>query len=92
MYAITKEESMKRIALAIIGALAILSALPAEARTQRGYIKRNGSYVAPHQKTNPDQQRFNNRGSKTNGGKQRDEFSSPPAYNKPRRNAMKRPK
>jgi hypothetical protein len=80
---------MKQIVLAIIGALTILSTLPAEARTQRGYIKRNGTYVAPHQKTNPDQQRFNNRGSKTNGGKQRDEFSSPPAYNKPRRNTVK---
>ena len=82
---------MKRIALALatIGALTILLTLPAEARTQRGYLKRNGTYVAPHQKTNPDQHRFNNRGSKTNGGKQRDEFSSPPAYNKPRRNAMK---
>ncbi len=80
---------MKRIALATISALAILSTLPAEAKTQRGYIKRNGIYVAPHQKTNPDKYRYNNRGSKTNGGKQRDEFSSPPANNKLRRNAMK---
>ncbi|MDO8311476.1 MAG: hypothetical protein Q7T25_06025, partial [Sideroxyarcus sp.] len=76
---------MKGIALAIIGAIAIFSASLADARTQRGYIKRDGTYVAPHQKTNPDQQRFNNRGSKTNGGKQRDEFSNPPAFNKPKR-------
>jgi hypothetical protein len=80
---------MKRIALALISALTILSTLHAEAKTQRGYFKRNGTYVAPHQKANPDQYRFNNLGSKTNGGKQRDEFSSPPAYNKPRRNTMK---
>jgi hypothetical protein len=46
-------------------------------------MKKNGTYVAPHQKNNPDKHRYNNRGSRTNGGKQRDEFSSPPAYNKP---------
>ena len=80
---------MKRISLAIIGVMAIFSASLVDARTQRGYVKRDGTYVAPHQKSNPDQKRFNNQGSKTNGGKQRDEFSNPPAYNKPRRNTSK---
>jgi hypothetical protein len=73
---------MKRITLAMIGAIAVFTISLADARSQRGYVKRNGTYVAPHQKSNPDQKRFNNKGSKTNGGKQRDEFSSPPAYNK----------
>lgn len=79
---------MKRITLAIVSVIAIFSALLADARTQRGYIKRDGTYVAPHQKTNPDQHRFNNRGSKTNGGKQRDELSNPPAYNKPKQTKL----
>ena len=52
------------------------------ARAQRGYIKKNGSYVAPHFKSAPDGKRYNNYGSKSNGGRQRDEFSSPPKYNK----------
>lgn len=73
---------MKIILLAFIAVILALSSLSAEARIQRGYMKRNGTYVAPHQKNNPDKYRFNNRGSRTNGGKQRDEFSSPPAYNK----------
>jgi hypothetical protein len=55
-----------------------------EARAQRGYIKKNGTYVSPHYKSNPDGRRHNNKGSRSNGGKQRDEFSSPPAYNKSR--------
>jgi hypothetical protein len=54
-----------------------------QARTQRGYLKKNGTYVSPHYKSNPDGRRYN-QGSRTNGGKQRDEFSSPPAYNKSR--------
>ena len=66
--------------------LALLLALSAtsHARYQRGYSKKNGTYVSPHQKANPDGKRWNNRGSRTNGGRQRDEFSSPPAYNKRR--------
>jgi hypothetical protein len=74
---------MKQALLAILGAMIALSSLSVEARTQRVYMKKNGTYVAPHQKNNPDKHRYNNRGSRTNGGKQRDEFSSPPAYNKP---------
>jgi hypothetical protein len=63
-----------------------LSLLPSEvqARSQRGYIKKNGTYVQPHQKTNPDGKRYNNRSSQSNGGSQRDEFSSTPKYNKRR--------
>lgn len=55
-----------------------------EARAQRGYIKKNGTYVSPHYKSNPDGRRSNNKGSRSNGGKQRDEYSNPPAYNKSR--------
>lgn len=61
-----------------------LQPIEAQARNQRGYVKKNGTYVQPHQKTNPDSKRFNNRGSRSNGGSQSDEFSSPPKYNKRR--------
>ncbi len=65
-------------------ALLLAIAVTAQARSQRGYVKKNGTYVSPHQKANPDGKRWNNRGSKTNDGRQRDEFSNPPAYNKRR--------
>jgi folylpolyglutamate synthase/dihydropteroate synthase len=29
---------------------------------QRGYIKKNGTYVSPHFKSKPDRQRYNNNG------------------------------
>lgn len=80
--------SRKILAIATIPAafaVALIAFMPdAEARAQRGYIKKNGTYVSPHYKSNPDGRRYNNKGSRTNGGKQRDEFSSPPAYNKSR--------
>lgn len=39
----------------------------AEARVGvRGYIKRSGTYVAPHYKTNPDNSRWNNWSTKGN--------------------------
>jgi hypothetical protein len=78
-------ETMKKLFLAttLLTALALLSTA-AESRYQRGYVKKNGTYVQGHQKTNPDAHRYNNRGSQTNGGRQRDEYSSNPAYNKRR--------
>jgi hypothetical protein len=69
---------------AALGSLLIAFAPITEARMQRGYVKKNGTYVSPHFKSNPDGRRYNNKGSRTNGGKQRDEFSNPPAYNKSR--------
>ena len=72
---------MKNIFLIV---LLFAVSLTVNARSQRGYMKKNGTYVSPHQKASPDGKRWNNRGSRTNGGRQRDEFSSPPAYNKRR--------
>jgi hypothetical protein len=69
---------------AALGTLLIAFAPITEARMQRGYIKKNGTYVSPHFKSKPDRQRYNNNGSRTNGGKQRDEFSDPPVHNKSR--------
>lgn len=74
----------KVFAISTALALLVVQISPLQARTQRGYSKKNGTYVQPHQKANPDSKRYNNKGSHTNGGKQRDEFSSPPAYNKSR--------
>lgn len=50
-----------------------------------GYFKSNGTYVEGHYKTAPNEFRFDNRNSQSNGGSQRDEFSNPPAYNKPKK-------
>lgn len=80
--------SRKILAIAVIPAVfaaALIAFISdAQARAQRGYIKKNGTYVSPHYKSNPDGRRYNNKGSRTNGGKQRDEFSNPPTYNKSR--------
>lgn len=55
----------------------------------RGYYKRNGTYVAPHHKTNPDCYRYNNYSAKGNinpytlkKGTQAHEFTNPAKYNK----------
>lgn len=31
-------------------------------RMQRGYVRKNGTYVSPHMKTRPDNSRYNNLG------------------------------
>jgi hypothetical protein len=72
------------IVSAALATFLIAFATNTEARMQRGYIKKNGTYVSPHFKSKPDGRRYNNNGSRTNGGKQRDEFSRSSAYNKPR--------
>lgn len=61
----------------------------------RGYTRSNGTYVAPHMQSNPDQYRFNNYSSQGNtnpytgqAGHQRNEYSNPPAYNQPRSNYL----
>ena len=41
-------------ALGVLAAAAIPAALPAEAGNVRGYYRKNGTYVAPHYRTNPD--------------------------------------
>lgn len=48
----------------------------ASAGDVKGYIKKDGTYVAPHQRSNPDQYKFNNKNSESNGGNQKDEFST----------------
>lgn len=59
------------VSMAVIG----LSAT-ANAGDVKGYIKKDGTYVAPHQRSKPDQYKFNNKNSESNGGSQKDEFSA----------------
>lgn len=42
----------------------------------QGYTRKDGTYVQGHTKSDPDQYRYNNKGSQTYGGSQRDEYSS----------------
>ena len=71
---------MKAIKLFAVLTIANTATAPADSYVN-GYIKRDGTYVAPHIRSSPDQYRYNNYGSQTRGGNQRDEFSSNPAYN-----------
>ena len=41
-----------------------------------GYTKKDGTYVQGYYRSSPDSYRYNNRGSQTYGGSQRDEYSS----------------
>jgi hypothetical protein len=50
---------MKTIMFAI-AALVFLNVSQANAESVRGYIHRDGTYVGPHQRTNPDRTPYNN--------------------------------
>lgn len=63
------------------------AALPAFAAQVDGYTRRDGTYVAPHNRTNPDSSRLNNYSTQgnTNPYTGREGTASPyPAYNPPR--------
>lgn len=81
---------MKRIVLALL--LFALSTVVFADQTVRGYTRRDGTYVAPHHRTEPNQYRFDNYGSRGNTnpytGRRRtkpNEFSTPPVYNRSNR-------
>ncbi len=66
------------------------------AGTTRGYYKKNGTYVKPYHKSNPDSRRYNNYSAKGNinpytgkKGTQRHEYSNPPKRNKSASNPKK---
>jgi hypothetical protein len=65
---------MKRTALLI--ALVALSSTALADQYVRGYYKKDGTYVQGHTKSSPDKYRYNNKGSQSYGGSQRDEYSS----------------
>ena len=77
---------MKLIALALL-----VASMPAVAQTMvDGYIRKDGTYVAPHIRSEPNQQRFDNYNAQGNvnpysgqRGHQPHEFSNPPVRQAP---------
>ncbi len=47
-----------------------------------GYFKKDGTYVQGYLRSDSNENRYDNRNSRSNGGTQRDEYSAPPAYNR----------
>ena len=70
----TLEVIMKRAVLFL--ALATLSGAVLADKYVNGYTRKDGTYVQGHTKSSPDEYRYNNKGSQTYGGNQRDEYSS----------------
>ena len=73
----------------IIGLCFLLLSTSAIADTYvNGYVKRDGTYVQPHYRSDSNQYRYDNYSSHGNSnpytsqqGYQRNEFTTPPAYN-----------
>lgn len=65
---------MKRTVLFL--ALTMLSGAVLADKYVSGYIRKDGTYVQGHTKSSSDEYRYNNKGSQTYGGSQRDEYSS----------------
>ncbi len=61
----------------LLTALLIAPIAMAGPKMASGYIKKDGTYVAPHMKSSPDAYKFNNYSSKTMGGKKSDELHPP---------------
>jgi len=77
-----------KIALLIVLLLVGQAVMATASHRVKGHTKKDGTYVMPYKKTNPDQKRSNNYSSDGNvnpntgkQGKQRNESSSPPKYN-----------
>jgi len=68
------EVIMKRTVLFL--ALVTLSGAVLADQYVNGYTRKDGTYVQGHTKSSPDEYRYNNKGSQTYGGNQRDEYSS----------------
>jgi len=78
---------MKHILSALI--LLLLATAAFSDETVRGYTRRDGTYVAPHHRTEPNQFRYDNYSSQGNTnpytgqpGHQTNEFSNPPVFNR----------
>lgn len=71
---------MKKIAMLAVAAAVF--ATPAMAEWVNGYTRSDGTYVQGYNRSAPDAYRWNNYGSQSNGGTQRDEFSLPGATNR----------
>ncbi len=83
--------------IAITTALAILSAQAMSADYHRGYVKKDGTYVAPHYQTSPDRNPYNNYSTQGNinpyTGKAgtRDPYQVQQQYNDPKPQQFRNP-
>jgi len=81
---------MKRTIIACaVSAITLFSTAALADEYVRGYSRSDGTYVQPHYRSSPNQYKSDNYSSQGNSnpytgeqGYQRNEFSSPPAYNK----------
>lgn len=64
-----------KIISALLSSLIICTPAFAD-RYVSGHVRSNGTYVQGRTQSSPDAYRYNNRGSETRGGSQRDELSS----------------
>jgi hypothetical protein len=71
-------EKIMKITTAILSllALTLISTNASADKYVGGYTKKDGSYVQGHYKSDSDSYRYNNKDSQSNGGSQRDEYSS----------------
>jgi len=74
--------------LILILALIAVGSTAFAADSVRGHTRKDGTYVQPHMRTEPNQYKFDNYSSQGNvnpytgqAGSQRNEFSNPPSYN-----------
>lgn len=75
--------NVKHIALTVtVAALIAASPLSMAGKYVQGYTKKNGTYVSGYYKSDANSARYDNKSSQSNGGSQRDEYSSPAATNK----------
>lgn len=86
-----------KLAVVMLAALFAAEAAVAAGSTYvRPHVRKDGTFVQGHMRSAPNQNRYDNYGARNSvyganpytgqRGSQRDEFSNPPAYNKPRRN------
>lgn len=80
---------MKLITTLLLSVLLSLSFIAQADSYVRGYYKKDGTYVAPHYRSSPNQYKYDNYSSKGNTnpytgkrGYKRHEYTNPPAYNK----------
>jgi hypothetical protein len=78
---------MKLIALFLV----LISSVAMADEYVNGYVRSDGTYVAPHFQTSPNSNRYDNYSSQGNTnpytgerGHERNEYSNPPTYNQPR--------
>lgn len=87
-----------RIVLMLLLAALALEVSAGGTKSVRPYVRKDGTYAQGHYRSAPNQQRLDNFGARNSiyggnpytgkRGSQRDELSTPPAYNQPRRNCV----